>query len=539
MDSATEITAHSPESSGTADVIVTTSGGTSAINAPTDSFTFSVPSPTVTTLSPASGPTVGGTSVTITGTNFTGATQVRFGAVPATTFTVNSDTSVTATSPSEAPGIVDLSVTTGSGTSNPIRPADQFDFSLEAVGLSSTAAGPGVTALSDNPQSVGDVLVAYAEVDSATPSVASVSGGGVTTWTKGVQYRGVGYQRRGNLVRPHHHRGGVNRLLHVVESRHRRHHRLRGPGVQRPGVERGVALDNAGTLDNASSTTLAFPAATPAASGELYFGYAVSRRHPRPAGTTPGFAYTPSTLGNMTAYDADVSGAVSPTATQSPADTSSSVAVLLRASDGPVPSTPTVSAVGPDNGVTFGGDSVTIAGTNLAGATAVQFGSVPATFFPVSATQVSAVSPPSTAGTVDVTVTTAGGTSAVNAPADQFIYRAPPPPLVDEVSPASGSTQGGGTVTIDGNNFTGVSAVMFGTVAATTFIIDSGGVITAASPPDSGTVDITVTNPQGTSAVNAPADRFTFVAPPPLPPPPTGRHHRPLVPARWREERRC
>ncbi len=520
VDSATEITAHSPESSGTADVTVTTSGGTSAINAPTDWFTFSVPSPTVTTVSPASGPTVGGTSVTITGTNFTGATQVRFGAVPATTFTVNSDTSVTATSPSEAPGIVDLSVTTGSGTSNPIRPADQFDFSLEAVGLSSTAAGPGVTALSDNPQSVGDVLVAYAEVDSATPSVASVSGGGVTTWTKGVQFAGSGTSDEEIWFGPITTAGASTVSFTwsnpVTDD-------TTDYGVQEfsaLGSSTVWALDNAGTLDNASSTTLAFPAATPAASGELYFGYAVSGATAS-AGTTPGFAYTPSTLGNMTAYDADVSGAVSPTATQSPADTSSSVAVLLRASDGPVPSTPTVGAVGPDNGVTFGGDSVTITGTNLAGATAVQFGSVPATFFPVSATQVSAVSPPSTAGTVDVTVTTAGGTSAVNAPADQFIYRAPPPPLVDEVSPASGSTQGGGTVTIDGNNFTGVSAVMFGTVAATTFIIDSGGVITAASPPDSGTVDITVTNPQGTSAVNAPADRFTFVAPPPLPPPPT------------------
>ena len=109
----------------------------------------------MTAVSPASGPSSGGTSVTVTGTNFTGATQVRFGAVAATAFTVDSDSSLTAASPSEAPGPVDISVTTGSGTSNPDLPADQFDFSLEAVVALDGLAGLGVTAVVGQPPSRG------------------------------------------------------------------------------------------------------------------------------------------------------------------------------------------------------------------------------------------------------------------------------------------------------------------------------------------------------------------------------------------------
>ena len=53
-------------------------------------------------VSPNSGPGAGGTSVTITGTNFTGATAVTFGGTAATSVTVVSATSITATSPAHA-----------------------------------------------------------------------------------------------------------------------------------------------------------------------------------------------------------------------------------------------------------------------------------------------------------------------------------------------------------------------------------------------------------------------------------------------------
>ena len=73
--------------------------------------------PTITTVSPSIGSVSGGLSVTITGTNFTGATAVTFGSTAATTFTVNSATQITCTSPAYATAaIVDVSVTTPAGT---------------------------------------------------------------------------------------------------------------------------------------------------------------------------------------------------------------------------------------------------------------------------------------------------------------------------------------------------------------------------------------------------------------------------------------
>jgi hypothetical protein len=83
---------------------------------------------------------------------------------------------------------------------------------------------------------------------------------------------------------------------------------------------------------------------------------------------------------------------------------------------------PTVTAIAPTSGTALGGTSVAITGTNLIGATAVRFGGANALSFAVnSATSITATSPAGSPGVVDVTVTTAGGTSATGA-SDQFSY---------------------------------------------------------------------------------------------------------------------
>lgn len=73
----------------------------------------------ISTITPASGPQAGGTTVTIVGTGFTGADQVLFGTEPAV-FTLDSPTQITATAPAGTPGIVDVSIdtTTDSVTAN-------------------------------------------------------------------------------------------------------------------------------------------------------------------------------------------------------------------------------------------------------------------------------------------------------------------------------------------------------------------------------------------------------------------------------------
>jgi hypothetical protein len=86
-----------------------------------------VNSPAITSLNPNTGPVTGGTTVTITGTNFGGVTAVTFGSTSAMSFTVNSESSITAVSPAETPGTVNVTVTTPAGASA-ISPADRFEF---------------------------------------------------------------------------------------------------------------------------------------------------------------------------------------------------------------------------------------------------------------------------------------------------------------------------------------------------------------------------------------------------------------------------
>lgn len=109
------------------------------------------PPPTVTKLKPATGPVGGGTTVTISGTNFSGVTSVKFGATDATSFTlqtIKGVTSISAVAPAEAPGKVDVTVTTPGGTSA-ISTKDRFSFLPTVTGLSPTsgtsAGGTGVT----------------------------------------------------------------------------------------------------------------------------------------------------------------------------------------------------------------------------------------------------------------------------------------------------------------------------------------------------------------------------------------------------------
>jgi hypothetical protein len=96
--------------------------------------------PTVTVVSPKSGPAAGGTSVTLTGTNLQGATAVRFGGVSATTFKVNSPTSITVVSPADTAGTVDITVTTPGGTSATSL-KDHYKYT-PSVGGVSPASGP-------------------------------------------------------------------------------------------------------------------------------------------------------------------------------------------------------------------------------------------------------------------------------------------------------------------------------------------------------------------------------------------------------------
>jgi hypothetical protein len=174
-----------------------------------------------------------------------------------------------------------------------------------------------------------------------------------------------------------------------------------------------------------------------------------------------------------------------------------------------VTAAPTVTSIAPTSGPAAGGTSVTVTGTNFTGVTAVKFGSNNASSFTVNSATSITTTAPAGSGTVDVTVTTPGGTSATSG-SDQFTYVAAP--TVTSVAPGSGPAVGGTSVTITGTNFTGATAVKFGGTAAS-FMFVSATSITATSPARSaGIVDVTVTTAGGTSATGV-ADGFTYVAP--------------------------
>ena len=74
------------------------------------------PQPTITSITPTSGSTAGGTAITITGTSLTGATSVTVGGVAATSVAVVSSTSITAVTPVGTAGAKSVEVTTPGGT---------------------------------------------------------------------------------------------------------------------------------------------------------------------------------------------------------------------------------------------------------------------------------------------------------------------------------------------------------------------------------------------------------------------------------------
>ena len=179
----------------------------------------------------------------------------------------------------------------------------------------------------------------------------------------------------------------------------------------------------------------------------------------------------------------------------------------LRATTSPPPVAvptvpPVVTGISPATGPT--GTSVAVSGTGFTGATAVAFGTVPATSFTVNSdTSITAVSPAGS-GTSDLTVTTPAGTSAVTA-ADKFLSVSPP--TVSAIAPAEGPTSGGTAVAITGANLTGATSVKFAGAETSSLVVNNDTSIVVTSPPGAGSVDVVVTTPAGSTATGT---KFTY-----------------------------
>ncbi len=180
------LTATAPPGTGTVDVTVTDpTNGTSA-TVPTDQYTYALPPPTVTSVSPSSGTVFGGTPVTITGTNFdptASGDTVDFGG-NVVTVTSASTTSLTVTAPPGSAGAVPVTVTTPSGASN----AGSYTYvssppAVTSIAPSSGSTGGGtfvtITGTGFDPVAAGDTV----DFGSSPGTVTSASTTSITVLT--------------------------------------------------------------------------------------------------------------------------------------------------------------------------------------------------------------------------------------------------------------------------------------------------------------------------------------------------------------------
>ncbi|HXW35631.1 MAG TPA: IPT/TIG domain-containing protein [Acidimicrobiales bacterium] len=176
-------------------------------------------------------------------------------------------------------------------------------------------------------------------------------------------------------------------------------------------------------------------------------------------------------------------------------------------------SAPTITSATPDVGPLSGGTVVLITGKNLQAVTNgdVFFGSTEATdVIPRNAHEFHAITPAGAPGAVSISVTINSQTATLD---NGFTYENLP--SIQHVVPDRGPSAGGNRVQINGAGFTGATAVDFGSVAATSFQVDSDQAITAIAPaePSKTTVEVTVATPAGTSPVNENgANDYTFVS---------------------------
>ena len=460
-DSDLSITVTTPPSpAGSVPVTVTTAGGPS--NAL--SFTF-VAAPVVTSVSPGDGPLPGGTSVTISGSGFTGATLVLFGGIYAP-FTVTDDSTIAAVSPAgESVDSVGVTVTTTGGTNTP-GPGAQFTYDPVANPLA-----PTITKVSPNwGPATGGTVVTMTGTNFSAP--ASVTFGGVPaanvvvvspTTLKATSPPGTG-------------------TVDIIASN------LYGPGLAVP----------ADQFSYGPIVTKVSPSAGSAGGNTKVTIYG----HNFTGATDVSFGGQSVTLFTVNSYGTAITGVVAPPEDGSGVQT---VDVTVTGPNGTSPivpadaftyAAPLLTKLTPTGGPAGGGTKVTITGKYLYGATDVSFGGVPATFtVNATGTTVTAIAPPE-AGTgvqaVDITVATSAGTATLPA---AFTYLAP---TVTSITPTNGPPGGGTTVTISGTNLYGAIQVTFGGVPGNITTMTNTS-LKVVSPPGTGSVAVVVSTQAGSA----------------------------------------
>ncbi|GAA2910343.1 IPT/TIG domain-containing protein [Actinoplanes cyaneus] len=171
---------------------------------------------------------------------------------------------------------------------------------------------------------------------------------------------------------------------------------------------------------------------------------------------------------------------------------------------------PAITSLSTSVGPSAGGADIVISGRGFSPAATVSIAGTTLDHVQFLSPTALAVRTPPGRGTADFRVRTGGGTSAISA-ADRYTFQpARTAPIVSAVSPRSGPEAGGTTVTVTGRDLADATAVKFGTLPGTHLHCTANS-CSVSSPPGTGTVDVTVVTPGGTSAATA-RDRFAYRA---------------------------
>ncbi len=464
------------------------------------------PIPTVSKVSPSSGPTAGGTTITVTGTGFVSGASVVIGqgngltgAIVATVTSVTATTITAVTGGGAKAGTFSVYVTTPGGTSA-ANSGDNFTYdpipTVSKVSPSSgpTAGGTTITVTGTGFVSGASVVIGQgngltgaivATVTSVTATtITAVTGGGAKVGTWDVFVTTPGGTSAANT--------GDNFTYDPI------------PTVSKVSPSSGPTAG--GTTITVTGTGFVSGASVVIGQGNGLTGAIVATVTSVTATTITAVTGGGAKAGTFSVY------------VTTPGGTSAANSGDNFTYD-PIP---TVSKVSPSSGPTAGGTTITVTGTGFVSGASVVIGqgngltgAIVATVTSVTATTITAVTGGGAkVGTWDVFVTTPGGTSAANT-GDNFTYD--PIPTVSKVSPSSGPTAGGTTITVTGTGFVSGASVVIGqgngltgaivatvtSVTATTITAVTGGGAKA------GTFSVYVTTPGGTSAANS-GDNFTY-----------------------------
>jgi hypothetical protein len=521
VDSATQIRTTVPNGSTTGAVSVTNSAATG--NSLTD-FVVEGP-PSVTAFTPTQG--IIGSSVTISGDNFNGATEVSFNGTSAT-FTVESNTEIHAVVPiGGTTGLISVTNPLGSGSSSEnfvvVLPPSITSFTPTngPIGAVVTISGTnfvGVSSVSFNGTAATVfTIVSNSELHATVPNgtttgpVAVTNAAGTATSaanfnvtnTSGTLSFNVthdAYVRSSNVN--NNYGEGDDLRVREANSGELTHTYLKFnvTGLNETVLSAVVRLQ---VLDTSNLGGLLYSVSnnfegtsTPWTEGTITFGNApqmtgspVSTLGQVTLGQTAEFNVTAVVNGNgvysfgMRSTSNDAANYSSSEGTVTP--------VLVLETTGGTTSLPAVTSFTPTGGTV--GVAVTVTGFNFTGATSVRFNGVIAAGFVVDSDSQIRVNVPAGATTGAVSVTNGSGTGASSS--SFTVIQAP---TVTSFSPTSGIV--GTPITITGGNFVSVSGVSFSGTAATSFTVDSATQIRANVPAGATSGPISVTNVAGTGA---------------------------------------